>query len=79
MSNYRLTRLVCIFTKLALIKPHLKKLSLIDAIIHLNYTLKLCIVFTIKFIHTYNPYTHINVKNTIYNMLFTELTVEYML
>jgi len=65
MSNHRLVRLVCIFTKLALIKPYLKKLSLIDAIIHLNYTFKLCIVFTIKFIHTYNPYKHINDKNTI--------------
>ncbi len=36
MSNYRLTRLVCIFTKLALINRYSKKLSLIDAIIHLN-------------------------------------------
>ena len=65
MSNYRVARLVCIFTKSALIKPYLKKLSLIAAIIPLNYTFKLGIVFTIKFIHTYNPHKHMDAKNAI--------------
>ncbi len=64
MSNYRLACLVCIFTKLALINPYFKKLSLIDAIKLLDYTAKLCMVLSIKFIHTYNQYKHINAKNT---------------
>ena len=74
MSNYRLARLVCIFTKLALIKPYSKKMSLIDAIMHLDYTFKLYIVLIIQFIHTYNQYKHINDKNTKYYIISAALS-----
>jgi hypothetical protein len=77
MSNYRLVLLVCIFTKLALIKVYLEKLSLIDAIIHLNYRFKLYKVLIIKFIHTYNSHKRVKTKNNTFNVLFIALGSKY--
>ena len=77
MSNYRLVLLVCIFTKLALIKVYLEKLPLIDAIIHLNYRFKLYKVLIIKFIHTYNLHKRAKTENNTCNMLCGALSTKY--
>lgn len=77
MSNYRLTRSVCISTKLAQIKPYSKKVTLIDAIMPLNYTVKLCMILIIKFVHTNTPYKAVNSKKNRYVLLFMLLAPKY--
>jgi hypothetical protein len=75
MLNYRLACSVCISTKLAQIKPYFKKLSLIDAIIPLNYMVKLGIILIIKFIYEYASIQAINSNNKKYVDLFRILRI----
>lgn len=63
MSNYRPARSVCIFTKLAQIKPYFKKIPLIDAIILLNYMVKSGMVLATVSIHIYILFKSIKSKN----------------
>lgn len=75
MSNYRPARSVCIFTKLAQIKPYFKKMPLIDAIILLNYMVKSGMVLATASIRTNIIFKAIKSKNNKYTGLFMILNL----